>query len=555
MKIQRVTFRNFGSYGNKTMTVEIPEKPSLTLVHGKNGFGKSTLSDVIKFAIFGKLENKKLKDMPNRLNKNAYVKIELLTSKGTVTIERGIEPGFFNLWINGSPVDKAGKRSVQEFLEDEVLEMPFYVFSNTLSLSINDFKSFLKMSNHDKKAIIDRIFGLQVLNQMRELLKSQTKKLRDVVDDLSTSITAFTSSLEASQRELESLEERVKESNVEKGEKLHAEKALQEAALAKHTLNLKKVNEKLSLAQDARRSLNESVGGDRQLIRNIQEKVDLYRNSQCPTCQSSLETDFHKGLLDEYTKSLLEAHNRSEEKEGKLVKINETLSKLERMRMDLRGAISSAQVKISNAEYEIENLETGNVEEQTGSLRKMIDEFSSKITERRNDQVRNQKAMAFYGLTEEILGEKGVKQMAIRSILPALNTEISRLIKILGVDHRISFNEEFDARITHFGVEVSHDTLSTGEMKKVDFAVLLAVIRMMKMKYPFVNMLFLDEIFSSIDADGQYHILKILRQIVKDYDLNIFVISHYPLSHTEFDYRMEIVKTNGFSTFQIEQIS
>ena len=76
---------------------------------------------------------------------------------------------------------------------------------------------------------------------------------------------------------------------------------------------------------------------------------------------------------------------------------------------------------------------------------------------------------------------------------------------------------------------------------------------MMKMKYPYMNMLFLDEIFSSIDGDGQYHILKILREIVKEYNMNIFVISHYPLSYTEFDYTIEITKNNGFSTFEISQ--
>ena len=63
MQIERVTFRNFGSYGNKTLTFDIPADPSFFLIQGKNGHGKSTLSDVIKFAVYGKLENKKLKDI------------------------------------------------------------------------------------------------------------------------------------------------------------------------------------------------------------------------------------------------------------------------------------------------------------------------------------------------------------------------------------------------------------------------------------------------------------------------------------------------------------
>ena len=554
MQIVKVTFRNFGSYGNKTLTLDMPSDPSFFLIQGKNGNGKSTLSDVIKFAIFGKLENKKLKDMANRLNKNAYVKIELVTSRGKVEIERGIEPGFFKLYINGAELDKAGKRSVQEFLEEEILEMPFYVFANTLSLSINDFKSFLRMSSFDKKAIIDKIFGLQVLNQMREILKYQTKKLKENVEDLGTSVLAFTQSLESTQTQLEDLESRIKESSTEKKSQLIAEKSLYESAIEKHKGNIIKLGDKIVKIQDARKKFQESLSGDGQLLVNLQEKIELYQNSQCPTCQASLETDFHHDLLAEYIKNQEEATERYALKQGKIKELNESYTKLDKLRTEQRQALTSTQVKLTYTDSQLSEMTEEVDDQQTQSLKNMVDEFDEKIQEKREEQGNHQKAIAFYNLAEEILGEKGVKQMAIKTILPPLNAEIGKIVKTLGIEHRILFNEEFDAKITHFGIEVSADTLSTGEMKKIDFAVLLAVIRMMKMKYPFMNMLFLDEIFSSIDGDGQYHILKILREIVSDYKMNIFVISHYPLSYTEFDYKLEISKNNGFSSFELQKI-
>lgn len=554
MQIVKVTFRNFGSYGNKTLTLDMPSDPSFFLIQGKNGNGKSTLSDVIKFAIFGKLENKKLKDMANRLNKNAYVKIELVTSRGKVEIERGIEPGFFKLYINGAELDKAGKRSVQEFLEEEILEMPFYVFANTLSLSINDFKSFLRMSSFDKKAIIDKIFGLQVLNQMREILKYQTKKLKENVEDLGTSVLAFTQSLDSTQTQLEDLESRIKESSTEKKSQLIAEKSLYESAIEKHKDNIIKLGDKIVKIQDARKKFQESLSGDGQLLVNLQEKIELYQNSQCPSCQASLETDFHHDLLAEYIKNQEEATERYALKQGKIRELNESYTKLDKLRTEQRQALTSTQVKLTYTDSQLSEMTEEVDDQQTQSLKNMVDEFNEKIQEKREEQGNHQKAIAFYNLAEEILGEKGVKQMAIKTILPPLNAEIGKIVKTLGIEHRILFNEEFDAKITHFGIEVSADTLSTGEMKKIDFAVLLAVIRMMKMKYPFMNMLFLDEIFSSIDGDGQYHILKILREIVSDYKMNIFVISHYPLSYTEFDYKLEISKNNGFSSFELQKI-
>jgi len=246
--------------------------------------------------------------------------------------------------------------------------------------------------------------------------------------------------------------------------------------------------------------------------------------------------------------------NELEKKKEALKKVNENLSKLDKLRTDTKTALSNAQIKLDHVEDQISEIESTDDDHQTSSLKNMMADFKQKITEKKQAQIKNQKAIAFYNLTEEILGEKGVKQMAIKSIIPPLNAEISKIIRMLGIEHRIVFNEEFDAKLTHFGIEVSPDTLSTGEMKKVDFGVLLAVIKMMKMKYPFMNMLFLDEIFSSIDGDGQYHILKILRDIVTEHKMNIFVISHYPLSYTEFDYKIDITKNNGFSTFDVVKI-
>jgi len=50
--------------------------------------------------------------------------------------------------INGIEFDKAGKKSVQDYLEEEVFGIPYHVFKNIIILSVNDFKSFLTMSNN-----------------------------------------------------------------------------------------------------------------------------------------------------------------------------------------------------------------------------------------------------------------------------------------------------------------------------------------------------------------------------------------------------------------------
>ena len=82
----------------------------------------------------------------------------------------------------------------------------------------------------------------------------------------------------------------------------------------------------------------------------------------------------------------------------------------------------------------------------------------------------------------------------------------------------------------------------------------MALIKMIKNRFPGLNILFLDEIFSSIDASGVYHIIEILHQIIKEIGINTFVINHTVLPSEYFDKKVEITKDGGFSEFSIEAI-
>ena len=116
MKIKKIEWRNVASYGNKIQKLELPDSAGLIQVVGENGVGKSTISDVITFGLYGKLEGKKLKDIPNRSNGSAWMKIEFEEDGKNYEVERGLDPTIFQLSIDGIPYDRAGQRNVQDFL-------------------------------------------------------------------------------------------------------------------------------------------------------------------------------------------------------------------------------------------------------------------------------------------------------------------------------------------------------------------------------------------------------------------------------------------------------
>jgi DNA repair exonuclease SbcCD ATPase subunit len=556
MKIKRVEFRNFASYGNKIQQIEFEDGTgNFYLVLGQNGAGKSTISDVIKFALYGKLHNKKLKDIPNRFNKSAWCRITLdKDNKTEVIIERGVAPGYLKCFVNGIEYDQAGKKNVQNFIEEEVIGLPFYVFNNIISLSINDFKSFLSMRAHDKRMIIDKIFSLEIINRIRSYIKSESREIKDNILILGKEAEVLEHSIDKSQQELEKLEQQLVASNKGKVKEIKSKIHDYNEFLKKAIVKSDEITKKESSLHSKIADLNILVGNERMVVAQIKEKEKLYENDMCPTCGGDLTSDDHKTLHNELLAKKSAAEENLSGHDVSLEKFQVTQNKIAQAKSKIQEQRNKAVASVSIFQDELAKIIEEPKSNQTASLKNIIADSSSKKKTAKTKKANQEKKESFYKVLENVFGDRGVKQLAIKRILPSLNAEINRVIKDLNMEYRVMFNEEFDAVINHLGHRVSAQMLSTGERKKIDFAVLVALIRLMKLKFQGLNLIFLDEIFSSIDSDGIYHILQILSATCKELNLNIFVINHSVLPAEIFDYKLEITKNNGFSSIEIEKI-
>jgi DNA repair exonuclease SbcCD ATPase subunit len=532
------------------------EAGAFYVVAGPNGAGKSTISDVIKYGLYGKLDNKKNRDIPNRFNGNLYVKIVVEKRPGLVaTIERGLSPGFFRLFVNGKEYDQAGKRNMQDFLEEEVLGIPYYIFNNIVSLSINDFKSFLGMSPHDKRQIIDRLFGLEILGHLRWHVKEHLKGIREGVANIATEIAVLERSIETSNRELESLFEKLKSADEEK--QSHLMESIQKVQdyIQEADKKLSEITEKDHALKDALKSWSKQLSEKQYDLRNKKQKDELYKNDCCPTCGSDLHTDYHKTLMEENLHEIQVIEEELAAIKQSTTQLEENGKKIEAIKSDLSSKKAAARQKQIALQRELAMLSDNTIkDEQTNSLKSIIEDSESKRIEAAKKKDDEEKKINFYKIVEEIFGDRGVKLAAIKRIVPVLNQEIRKVLKDLNVDYRVSFEEDFSVSILHMGYDVSVDQLSTGERKKIDFAVIVALIKIMKIKFHGLNLIFLDEIFSSIDSDGIWHILGVLSRASKELGIHTFVINHSNLPTELFDYKVEIEKKNGFSELNIESV-
>jgi DNA repair exonuclease SbcCD ATPase subunit len=557
MKIEEISFRNIASYGGQLQQITFDKKQShLYLVLGGNGYGKSTIATAIIFALYGQVDELTLADLPNRINKNLYVKIKLQCNGKSVVIERGLTPKLFKAEVNGVPLDQAGIANVQEYLETEVFEMPYRVFKNVIILSVNDFKSFLTMTPKDKRLIIDKLFGFSAINDMLLLLKKERKELNDSILSVESELTTISQSIEATSTKLSELEKISTKENQKKIEKLKSD-----------LLKLKNDYDKLNSAKTKLESRAEELSDEideksktynttHSTYTSAQKKIKLYENECCPECGKTLDTEFDNNRKVEFEEIVKISPVTLKEIEDEIKSLKTQSFQNRENQNIVIGKISSIGTTIENLKKEL--LSIANMvksgDGEFSHLKSLISEFKENEEDKFNMKSSLNSENYFLSVIENMLGDEGVKNLAIKTILPGLNATIAQMVNEMHLSFHIRFDEKFNCIINHLGEDINPKTLSTGERKKADFIVVIALIKLLKLRFPQLNLLFLDEIFSSIDHDGIYSILKILSTVIKENELNTFVINHTVLPQEIFDKKIEIFKDNGFSKFTVESI-
>ena len=294
MRIDFIEFKNFASYGNQLQRLEFEEDQSkLFLTLGKNGDGKTTIANAIIYALYGRIEGVKLSDLPNRINKELHVKIGLKCGAINVEIERGLMPNKFSVKLNGVDFDKAGKKSVQDYLEEEIFGIPYHVFKNIIILSVNDFKSFLTMSNQDKKQIIDKMFGFSILNDMQTAIKNERRSVKMDIDSYESELAQILDSIASVRGKLNTLLEESQQKNNSKIDELKA--SLLELNETVKALDLEKTQIDTDIKTDSEsyETVRSSASTLKHEIEYLKRKLELYESGKCPTCETQLDSQWH----------------------------------------------------------------------------------------------------------------------------------------------------------------------------------------------------------------------------------------------------------------------
>jgi DNA repair exonuclease SbcCD ATPase subunit len=552
MVVKRLVLRNFRSYGNNKNEIEFEtDKGCLILLSAPNGSGKSSIQMGLDYGIYSEIKNngKKIKQssIPNRLNNNLEVEVDFESKGADIKVLRETNPSVFDITINGEKQNRSGKGNKQDII-DKYLDFDIDMWKSFISMSVNDFKNFMSLKPEEKRMLLDKLFNLELINMVSKSLKEQKKQFVNKKNVLEAEIRSFQQSI----NEFESSIKKVIEANesnalseiAELREKMNSRK--DEYSLLQE--NVKNFEQKVVDISSELSKIQEAGSTVKNNISNTKQQIELYNSGKCPRCGTNLsdstfdsyrnELDitlagFEKTrleLMDEY-KSL---NTQKEEISLELRRVNENFTILKTYLKDTKSKIDAL---LTGSDVNENKKNTNIIEQIQESIHKIQESKSTVKTELDETELEE----SYYDKMLKLFSNDGIKKSIISKIVVPINHYIGENMDMLGLDFKIRLDDEFNADISINNMLIEAETLSTGELKKSNIAILCAYLKLIRTKIH-VNVLFLDEVFSSIDVDSIYTTLELFRNFANEYKINIFLVHHAMLEPSYFDKVWKIEK-------------
>lgn len=531
------------SWGNDWNSINFDTEAGLSLLYGKNGHGKSAISNLVIYMLYGQLDGFTQTDIPNRINKHFEGEIFLEANNQNVYIYRALAPNDFKVTIDDKQLDMAGKQNIQKQLEEEIYKINYSIFKNSIVLSVNNFKSFIDLTPKEKRDIIDRIFGYSIINKAYGKIKDKQKEVNTNIIQCENIIDNYNTTLNEISKNINDIS--LKFDVKEDFEYLISEIKTEIQKLTENYKECATVTETQKAKLDSFKSEYNNILSQKRIT---DSKLNLYSNKICPMCGAPLDDEKHKNLKNSLITEKETLDNNVTEiltKTKEQSKIYETSSE---EKTTLVNKINEEKIKYATLKTKQQEQEKAKTT-QIQNLESMKNSIETKLNPQKEELSKLNKISNILNIVNDIFSETGLKQYISNIYVPLINNYVSDTCDKLGIFYKVNFTTGYDCEIKFMGEIINYKTLSTGERKKIDVAVTLAFLKIIKTKISDINILFLDEVLSSIDVESCNELIKIFSDFSKDVGLRIYMVHHANLDSSYVDNVIAVEKQNGFSHF------
>lgn len=560
---KKLKYKNILSTGNTFIEISL-DTHKKTAIIGKNAGGKSTTLDALVFCLFGKPFRKTNKPiLINSKNKsNLLVELEFSISDNNYKIVRGLKPNIFEIYCNNKLIDQDAKsKDYQNYLERYILKTNYNSFINVVILGSARYKSFMEMTQQERRNIIEELLDIQIFSVMNVVLKEKSTKLKEQLTELNYNMELAKEKIALQKQNIEeqklNKQEQItlKLSDIEKYKTRIEKLKIDIDLIQKHIKVLQfKINDKTDIETKRLKLLTLESKIENNITKLKKEIQFFEKNNECPTCKQSIEQEFKKFQLNKNNSKHTELKDGLGKLSGQIIKFNSRLNEISKIQnhildhqseiLKLNTSINEIQKHINKELQSINSITDGveNLEENNEKLNIFLEDLRNAET-KYNEAADLKK---YYDYAALLLKDGGIKTRIIKQYLPTLNKIINMYLGKMDFFVNFNIDENFNEVIkSRHRDEFNFASFSEGEKLRINLAILFAFRQIAKMKNSVnTNLLIMDEIYdSSIDGDG----IEVFSNMITQFDDNIFIITHREQMLDKFDRVLKFEKKRDFS--------
>jgi DNA repair exonuclease SbcCD ATPase subunit len=558
-------YKNFLSSGNTFTEIQLNNSKT-TLVVGQNGAGKSTMLDALSFGLFGKAHRNinKMQLINSINNKGCLVEVEFAIGGNQFKVCRGIKPGIFEIWKNGTMINQSSHaKEYQKILEQNILKLNHKSFHQVVVLGSSSFIPFMQLPGGHRREVIEDLLDINVFSKMNILLKERNTLLKEKIGNINYDIDIVKTKIDGQRKYIRDVNDLIGQNISKKKEDIAKyQSEITELQQKNTTLSAfveskqSPIENELNTLNNKKQALIQYTAQFKQQMTTVAKDAKFYEiNEECPTCSQDISPElreekltFAKGKAKELKSAMDRAAIESTAIEQSIERANDSFSEIREKQSEIHSnnqTINRLQTHIQSLESDLAGPESADLEQAKVDL----SEFEENKSNFLEQKMKYSEEFSYNSVIVEMLKDTGIKTKIIKQYLPVMNKLVNQYLQILDFFVHFHLDESFQEVIrSRHRDEFTYDSFSEGEKQRIDLALLFTWRQVAKMKNSVAtNLLLLDETFdSSLDHDGVENLLKILYTLGDD--TNVFVISHKgEILDGKFNNKLEFVKEKNFS--------
>ena len=421
------------------------------------------------------------------------------------------------------------------------------------------------MKANDQREIIEQLLGVTLLSEKAETLKTQIKDSKALMAQEEYQIDAAEKSNVKIQETIASLETRKKlwyeqrDKDVIKLDSAIAEleQVDIDSEISAHKL-LEQWNENSTAMQRYKRemlTLEQALERNSKQVAKIDSDLDYAKEARCPTCEQELHDDKHKALLEELQHQHDDAKKYQEQ-------VTYDISKVQKKIDNIGDVVMKPDTYYDSAEQAYNHKSTmAHLKQQLEEKALETDPYTAQIEDLQNEAIqevswdklnqisrlKDHQEFLYKLLTSK---DSFIRKRIIDQNLAFLNQRLAQYLQRIGLPHTVKFLNDLTVEIQELGRDLDFDNLSRGERNRLILSLSWSFRDVWESLYTPVNLLFVDELIDNgLDASGVESALGILKQMARERNKNIFLISHKDELQGRVNNTLNVIKENGYTSY------